>query len=448
VNSNRIPSQQREIQMNEFHNSDVNTEVWIQADESETADVSEEPRPDLGEKIIDFIKVYWKRRMIAVAIVGTGIVLSVVYALLLHNIYTSTTSLVPPGNSSPYSAMLSMLTGSSTAASLGSEALGVESPGELILSILASRTVQDAMIARFDLMHYYHAKVIENARKMLENHTKIDEDRKSGVITISVTDGNPQFACKVAQGYITELNRVMTENSTSAARRERLFLEGRLKEVKQDLDDSSKALSQFSAKNKALDPSAQAKSMVDAELRLETQLAEGRSQLAALRQTYSEDNYRVRAIEARNAELEQELKVMSGSSKGAGSVASTSESPYPSARELPGLGVTFYDLDRQVRVDEALWEALTKQYEMARVEEAKEIPTIQVLDTANVPNQKSAPRRSMIVIACTFLSFILSCLVIFGLRFWEELDEQSEPKKLFARILEKVKRSPGQPRLS
>ena len=189
-----------------------------------------------------------------------------------------------------------------------------------------------------------------------------------------------------------ELNRVVTENSTSSARRERIFLEGRVKDIKQQLDDSAKQLSQFSAKSGAIDMSSQTKSMVEEGLRLQAELIDGRSQLAALRQTYSEDNSKVRALEAHNAELERELNKMGGMSQGSGVSADTNGSPYPTAEELPALGLTYYDLERKLRVDEALWEALTRQYEAAKVEEAAEIPTVNVLDVANIPERKSAPR--------------------------------------------------------
>jgi uncharacterized protein involved in exopolysaccharide biosynthesis len=421
--------------MDEFHDSDVNTAVWIQADESGPVDRSEESGNDLGLKILHFVKLYWKKRKLASAIVGTGMVLSVVYALLLHNIYTSTTTLMPPDNSSPYSSMLGMLTGSS-AASLGSEALGLATPGDLILSVLGSRTVKDAMIARFDLMNYYKARLIEDARKSLEDSTTIDQDRKSGVITIKVNDKSAQFACKLAQGYIVELNRVMTENSTSSARRQRIFLEGRLKEINRDLGESSKALSQFSTRSKTFDIPTQAKSMVDAELKLEADLAEGRSELAALRQTYSADNYRVKAAEARNAELEREINSLSGLSKGAGTAAGTSA--YPSIGELPTLGVTYYDLERRVRVDQEVWETLTKQYEMARVQEAKEIPTIQVLDAPNAPNKKSAPTRRVIVLVCTFLSFLISFVTVLVYTKWEDMDAEAEFKKTMIQVFGRI----------
>ena len=301
-------------------------------------------------------------------------------------------------------------------------------------------TLLKIQIERFGLMGRYKSKVIEDARTALTANTSIDQDRKSGVITLSVVDKSPDFASKLAHGYVTELNRIVTEDSTSAARRERMFLEDRLKVVKQDLDDSSRALSQFSTKNQAIDIPNQAKSMVDAGLRLQELLAEGRGQLAALRQTYSEGNERIKVIQARNAELERQIREMGGTPGGAGKPVGADQSLYPSMSQLPILGVTYFDLERKVRVDEAVWETLTKQYEMAKVQEAKEIPTVRVLDEANVPNRKYSPHRSIIMIVGTLLAIVLSCIVVLGLSKWESMDADAEPKMSLLRAYRKVRK--------
>jgi len=279
--------------------------------EVESAD-AEEPGESLSSKIARFLRRCWVKRWMVVGILTAGILVSVLYALFLPAFYTSTTTLMPPGDTSPYSSIMSLLSPNSAVSDLGSEALGLETRGDLFISILESRNVQDGLINRFDLAHYYQTRLTEDTRKSLADATKIEQDRKSGVITISVTAGNPVLAANMARGYVDELDRVVTDDSTSAARRERIFLEERVKDVKQQLDDSAKQLSQFSTKSGAIDISTQTKSMVDEGFRLQAELIDGRSQLAALRQTYSEDNLRVRALEAHNAELEQQLNKMGG----------------------------------------------------------------------------------------------------------------------------------------
>ncbi len=286
------------------------------------------------------------------------------------------------------------------------------------------------MINRFDLNHYYKTRFIEDTRGSLAGATKISQDRDSGIITISVSTTNPVLASNIVRGYVMELDRVVTENSTSAARRERIFFEERVKDVKQQLDQSAKELSQFSTKSGAIDMPSQTRSMVDEGLRLQAELIDGRSQLAALQQVYSESNSKVRALEAHNAELQRELDKMGGVSQGKSANADTNKSPYPSAEELPSLGLTYYDLERKVRIQEELWEALTKQYEAAKVQEAEEIPTVRVLDVADVPQRKSGPPRRLILEMGTLLSGLLACIVVlFGI-IWEAMDAQDEPRKL------------------
>lgn len=395
---------------------------------------SEEQNESVSDKVAAFLRLCWGRRKKFTAIVASGMALSVLYAYLLPNQYTSITTLMPPDNASAFSNIMGMVNSSSSAAGLGAAALGLNSPGELFVSILESRNVQDGLIARFSLISYYHSRLPADARKTLKASTTVDEDRKSGVISISVSDRDPVLAAKLASGYVVELNRVVTDDSTSAARRERVFLEERLKDVTQDLDDSSKALSQFSTKNRTIDIPSQAKSMVDAGIKLDAELIDGRSELAALRQTYSEDNYRVKTIEARNAELQKQIDAMSGKPSSGASQSAESSSTYPSVSELPVLGLTYSDLERKVRADEAIWEALTKEYEAAKVEEAKQIPTVRVLDAAEVPQRKSSPVRRNILAVGTLFSIILACVFIAVGKRWDETASQTEPKKLISEV--------------
>ena len=411
----------------------LESELSQQADEIESADLEEAGEPLLA-KFTLFLRVCWARRKMIAMIVAAGILISLADALLEPNVYSSTTTLMPPDSSSPYYDVMGLLSPSSGAASLSSEVLGLNTPGDLFTGILESRNVQDGLIARFDLVHHYKAGFPDEARKVLTAQTKIDQDRQSGVISISVSTDDPTLAAKLAQGYVEELNRVVTDDSTSAARRERVFLEERVKEVKQDLDESAKALSQFSTKTKAIDVTSQAKSMMDAEAKLEGDLMDGRSQLAALRQTFSEDNNLVKAAEARNAELQREINSTGGTADRNGSGAAAGGSVYPTVGELPALGLTYYDLERKVTVDEALWEALTKEYETAKFEEAREIPTLHVLDAAEVPRTKSGPNRKLIMVVGTLISFVLACLLVLVLTYWERMDPGREPKRMLTEI--------------
>ena len=413
------------------------SEPLTQSAESGLAD-GEEVGEGLAPKIARFLRRCWLKRKMVFTILVIGISISLVKALLDKNVYTSTTTFMPPDGTSAYSSLMSLMGSSNSAASLGSEMLGLETPGELYVSILGSRNVLDSLVARFDLIHYYRARLAADARTSLSTSTNTVLDRKSGIITVSVTTTNAALSANIARGYVTELNRVLTEDSTSSAHRERIFLEGRLKEVKQQLDDSSKALSQFSTKSGAIDLPSQTKSMMDTGLRLQEELITGRSQLAGLRQTYGEDNPRVKAVEARNAELQQQMEKMGGLNQKLNSNIDSKNGAYPSASQLPTLGLTYYDLQREVRVQEALWEALTRQYEAARVQEAEQIPSARVLDVADVPERKSGPSRRFAVMVGALLSLIVALIAVVTQSVWEATDPEQEPKKLLLDVAEAV----------
>ena len=417
--------------MDDHQNASAGPEFSPQPDGDQPADTEEVGEP-LSGRIALYLRRCWSRRKLIAGIVAAGIVISVLYSLILPNVYTSTTTLMPPSGATPYADILGTLSPGASESDLATEALGLGTAGDLFVSILESRNVLDGVINRYRLLTYYKTDSLESARKNLAGSTDIWTDAKSGIIGINVTAKSPVLAANLARAYVDELDRVVTENTTSSARRERIFLEGRVKDVKQQLDDSAKQLSEFSSKSGAIDVSSQAKSMIDEGLKLQGDLIEGRSQLAALRQTFSEDNSRVRALEAHNAELQRELDKIGSLPQGAGDSTNEGRSPYPSASQLPALGLTYYDLERKMQVEEALWESLTKEYEAAKVEEAEEIPTVHVLDVANVPERKSAPIRRRIVEVGAAVSLVLAFVIVFLGMIWEEMDPEGEAKRLVA----------------
>jgi capsule polysaccharide export protein KpsE/RkpR len=157
-----------------------------------------------------------------------------------------------------------------------------------------------------------------------------------------------------------------------------------------------------------------------------------------LLETYSPDNVRVRAVEARNAELQRQMDELRVRPQGDDSKANGTKFAYPAASQLPALGLTYYALQRRVLTQEELWEALTKEYEAAKVQEAAELPEVRVLDPANVPQRKSGPNRRLIVIVGTMISCALACLCVFAVGIWEGMDPEDEPKKLLFEAFGKI----------
>jgi len=387
--------------------------------------------PDL---VLVKLRLLWSARRFLYRACASGTLLSLAAALLIPSEFESTTRLMPPDSQSSGSlAMLASLT-AKTGSGLGTVAgdlLGLKSSGDLFIGVLQSRTLQDRLIERFHLRKVYHERLEEGARKKLAENTIIYEDRKSAIITITVRDKSPFQAAAIAQAYVDELNQLLSELSTSGAHRERVFLEGRLKSVQQDLETAETDFSQFSSKNMAIDLKEQGKAMVEAAATLQGQLIAAKSELEGLRQIYADGHVRVRAVQARISELKQQLEKVGG--RGEDSLAnstSSSDSLYPSIKKLPLLGVTYADMYRRTKVQEAVYEALIQQYELAKVQEAKETPSVRVLDEADIPEKKSFPPRAVIAALGLFFSCLFGVIWILGRSHWHEMDSRHPAKVL------------------
>jgi uncharacterized protein involved in exopolysaccharide biosynthesis len=398
----------------------------------------ETPASDVGFTLLGVLRVLWENRGYLAKVFVAGLVGGCLVAFLIPARYQSTVQLMPPDNqSSSGLAMLAALTGKGGGAmgamgGIAGDVLGIKSSGALFVGVLRSRTVSDRVVERFGLKKIYGVRFDEDARDKLSENMLVSEDRKSGIISIAVTDRNPQRAAAMAQACVEELDRLVSQLSTSAAHRERVFLEGRLTAVKQELDRSSTEFSQFASKNTAIDIKEQGKAMVEAAATLMGQLIAAESQLKGLEEIYTPDNVRVRSVEARIAELHKQLEKMGGKEGGETNGATeTDGSMYPSIRKLPLLGVTYADLFRQTKIQEAVYETLTQEYELAKVQEAKETPSVKVLDVARIPEKKSYPPRLLIMIFCGFLALTGGMVLNLGRVRWSEVDAQ-DPRKVFA----------------
>src|SRR5258708_6391242 len=236
----------------------------------------------------------------------------------------------------------------------------------------------------------------------------------------------------MGQAYVEELNRLVAELSTSSARRERIFLEGRLQAVSHDLETAEKDFSQFASKNIAIDVKEQGRAMVSAAAMLQGQLIAAQSQYEGLREIYTDNNPRVRTVKARIDELQRQLEKLGGKGESATAISSQSgDSMYPSIRKLTLIGVTYADLYRRTKIQVAVIANLAKEYEMAKVQEVKEIPTVKVLDVAHIPDKKSFPPRLLIMFLGTAFSVAVATTWILGKATWDRTDASDE-RKVFA----------------
>jgi uncharacterized protein involved in exopolysaccharide biosynthesis len=401
-----------------------------------------EPRETSGSSkaTLEYLQLLWASRRMLARVAFCAALVSALIALLIPPRYESTTRLMPPDSQSSSGLALAAAAmsgvGGGGLGGIAGDLLGLKSTSDVFVGILGSRTVQDKLIQQFDLKKIYSVRRMDSARKALAQNTGTSVDRKSQIIFITVTDKSPQRAAAIAQAYVDELNRLVAELSTSSARRERIFLEERLRAVNLDLESAEKDFSQFASKNAAIDVKEQGKAMVEAAATLQGQLIAAKSQYEGLRQIYTDNNPRVRALKARIDELQHELEKLGGKGESTTSASeqTSDSSMYPSIRKLPLLGVTYADLYRRTKIQEAVLETLTKEYELAKVQEAKEIPTVKVLDLPNVPDTKSFPPRTLIVLLGTFLATSLGALYVLGSSSWNAIEAQN-PGKQFAIVV-------------
>jgi capsule polysaccharide export protein KpsE/RkpR len=410
-------------------------------------------RVDSGERITNRerssarLRLLWERRQFFLRLGGAALSLFTVAAFLIPKEYVSTTCLMPPDQTNSGLAMLATAASAQASSSLGpglgmaaSDLLGLKSSGALFVGILTSRTVQDDLVNKFDLRQIYGVQRTADARDDLGHNTDISEDRKSGIITIRVTDRNPERAAAMADEYVEELNRVVIQFNTSSAHRERVFLEERLDQVKQDLEYAEKGFSDFASKNTTVDLQAQSKAMVEAAATLEGQWITAQTELQGLKQIYTDNNVRVRGLQAKVDELHRQLQKLGGKFDTSGeSLDAHDQLMYPSIRKLSLLGVSYADLYRSTKVQETIFVTLRQQYELAKVQEAKETPSVKVIDPPDVPEKKSFPPRFAIMFVGTTLALLIGVAWILAEARWEQIDGQHPHKVLALEIYQTTK---------
>jgi len=391
---------------------------------------------------VETVHRLWYRRGQIARWAALGLVLSAVLAWRLPK-YESTVQIMPPDNAASGLAALALPALSKTPAlgGLAGDLMGAKTTGAVFIKVLESRTIQDDLIGRFNLRRHYFNRFweyLDDSRSRLNSRTTITEDKKSGVIVVSVRDHDPALAAALANAYVEELDKKMAEVSTSAARRERIFIEQRLIQETQNLEDAEQKFSQFASTNMALDVPQQTRVTVEAAARLQGELIALRGQLEAAKQLYTADNIKVKSIQAHVNELERELgKINSG--KSVTSTGTDQSSPYPSVRNLPILGVRWADLYRNTKMHETVVELLTQQYELSRIQEAKEIPVVKVLDSA-LSGERRYPKPLIIVLVGALLSVVLACFGVWLHDRWERWNEEDSRRILLVQIFRGCRR--------
>ncbi len=342
------------------------------------------------------------RNLPMIAKITAGVVtLAVIYSLTLKNIYTARATLLPPQKDSGGGAAALL---ASMGGGLAGLAGGLGGSSDLYLGILKSRTVTDSVIKRLDLDTEFKSKNADSTRSTLQGLVKF-QSGKDGIITISADYTDPAKAALLANTYIDELQKKSLQLNLTKAGAERSFLEKRLTVVRQDLKNAEDEMKSFQEKNKTIKADSQAAAAIEGIARLRAELVTKEVQLAALRNSMTDESAEVSAMLAGISRLKKQLNSMSGTGEGGGVI--------PSVGNAPSIGMEYIRRLRELKTQEALFEQLTKQFELAKINEARDSSSLQVLDEAVPPLRKSGPKRSLIVILSAVTAFFCSVFLVF-----------------------------------
>lgn len=373
-----------------------------------------------SEQEIDFydalIVLSKHKRMITGVTVIAAFVAGIV-SLLLPSIYVASTRILPPQqNDSMAMAMLSQL---SPLAALAGNGLGLNNRSDVYVAMLKSRTLADSMIRRFGLQKLYDAKMMVDARRALDKRTSITV-AKDGMINIEVEDRSPERAAELANGYVDDLRQLSQKLAVTRAAQRRLFLEGQVNQTKEQLANAEVALKKAQETTGLIQPDNQGRAIIESVARMQAQIAAKEVQLTAMRSFATERNPDLLRTEQEVAGLRVQLSKLEKDSKaGNGNIL-------VATKQVPEAALEYVRRLRDVKYHETMFEALAKQYELAKFDEANEASIIQVLDKAVPPERRARPRRTLIVLISLVAAALLACVAAFVMDAQERANADPE----------------------
>jgi uncharacterized protein involved in exopolysaccharide biosynthesis len=391
-----------------------------------TAEVSGHQGGEEEFSFLDILIVLAKHKKLVAGLPVVAAVLALGYSLLLPNIYTGTTTILPPQqNQSAAAAMLAQL------GALGAVA-GAKNPNDLYVGMLKSRTIADNLSQRFELQRVYKTRMAQDTRNELAGRTNISSNIKDGIITIQVDDTDPKRAAAIANAYVEELHRLTQTLAVTEASQRRLFFEKQLKLAKDGLGDAEVALKQTQETTGLIKLDDQAKVIIEAVARLRAEIAAREVQLFAMRSFVTPRNPNYVQLSEELVGLRAQLVKLEKVTPG------VREGISISSGKMPESGLEYIRKLRDVKYYETIFDLLAKQYEIARIDEARDQALIQVLDRAVEPERKSKPKRSVIIVLTTLaagFAAMLLAVVREALDRARQDPERSRGLKLFRRHL-------------
>lgn len=339
------------------------------------------------------------KRVIATVTIMIAI-LSIAVALVLPKIYTARATLLAPGSQQQSGSAAALAALGSLGGLAGATA---KTPDELYVALLKSDSVLRRLDEKFDLKARYRVPSYEALRKAVISRIRVTSDKKSGLIAVDVDDEDPKFAAELANTHASEVTRVLARLAVSEAQLRRVFFEKQLNDTKEHLIKAEQDLRQVQEKSGVIVLDKQAEALIAGAAQVRALIAEREVQLKVLRTAATDQNPDVIRLNSELAALRSELARME-STQG-GSTGSAVDMP---VGKLPEAGIAYVRARRELKVQETLLESMIRQFETAKLDEAKEGPTLQVVDVALPPDRKSKPSRVLIVLGSTFAALLLS----------------------------------------
>ncbi len=357
---------------------------------------------DDGVSVLDLLVILAKRRRLILSMTaGFGIV-GLLISFLLPKRYTAeTTIMLPQQNSSMASALTSQLGSLGTMAMLSGGGLNLKNPNDMYVAMFHTQAVEDSMIRRYNLMQEYGNAYMSDARKAFEKRFDVDGSRKDGLIHISVEDKDPKRAAEMANGYVDQFRTLSQKLAITEASQRRMFFEQQMQQTKDKLADAEEAMKKTEQAGGMIQLDSQARALIESAATLRAQIAAKEVQLEGMRAYATSENANV--VEARHQldGLRTELAKLVGNRD------DENGGLLPPKGALAQSGLEYVRKLRDVKYYETIFDILARQFEVAKLDEAKEGALVQVVDPAVVPDRKSFPKRGLITIGAATFGFFL-----------------------------------------
>ncbi len=384
---------------------------------SEAAPLLEDNRTMFRVAVIEILTQLSIHRKLIATVTGSAMLLGLLCAFVLPVRYTSVTKIMPPRQVPSTSALVNGISGVGSLGEVTSGGLSLRDPNAIYIGLLKSRTIADAIINTFNLEKVYRVKDMTAARKRLQANTTIISEQ-STLISISVTDSDKKRVADMASAYTEQLRALTKTLSLTEASRRRVFFEEQLKSQKEALLAAEVAFQQTQQRSGLVHLDAQANVLISSLGALRAKIAAKEVELQALRSYSTERNTDVQLAE-------RELAAMQGEAAHLEQNGQPSGSSEMGLKDVPKAGLDYIRAQRELQYQQSLFDLLLKQYEAARLDEAKEAAVIQVVEPAIEPDSRSSPHRALVLLLFTIGGFLASCFLVWVMRLREAA--QSDP---------------------